>query len=162
MLSVGPGARRFSPSQDIHVRNALPAVSVMYITDNTTLTSSQSGLTAGKSARLHVGSQDDEQESSELRPQAFLASVGAGRSVDQIPTRADRLPAGRCGRCRLLHPEGQGQAHRRLRAGQGRRHRDAGRRRFLRRGMPGRPASAYGLGVRDERIRRSSESRTIR
>ena len=35
MLSVGPDAPRFSPSQNIRVINsALPTVSVMYITDN--------------------------------------------------------------------------------------------------------------------------------
>ena len=35
MLSVGPDARRFSSSQNIHVKNELPTESVMYITDNT-------------------------------------------------------------------------------------------------------------------------------
>ena len=35
MLSVGPGARRFSPSQNIHVKSELPPNSVMYITDST-------------------------------------------------------------------------------------------------------------------------------
>ena len=37
MLSVGPGARRFSPSQNIRVKSELPTDSVMYITDSTTL-----------------------------------------------------------------------------------------------------------------------------
>jgi hypothetical protein len=44
MLSVGSRARRFSPSQDIHLKTALPAMSVMYITDTTPSISSQSEL----------------------------------------------------------------------------------------------------------------------
>jgi CRP/FNR family cyclic AMP-dependent transcriptional regulator len=35
MLSVGPRARRFSPSQDIYLKNDFRALSVIYITDTT-------------------------------------------------------------------------------------------------------------------------------
>ena len=33
MLSVGPGARRLSPSQNIHIKRQLPDKSVIFITD---------------------------------------------------------------------------------------------------------------------------------
>ena len=35
MLSVGPGADRFSPSQNVPIKKRAPIKSVMYITDNT-------------------------------------------------------------------------------------------------------------------------------
>jgi hypothetical protein len=44
MLSVGSRARRFSSSQDVHLKTALPAMSVMYITDSTPSISSQTEL----------------------------------------------------------------------------------------------------------------------
>jgi hypothetical protein len=46
MLSVGPGARRISPSQDVHLKNKLPAISVMYITDTAPSASAQCELAA--------------------------------------------------------------------------------------------------------------------
>jgi hypothetical protein len=35
MLPIGPGAPRFSPSQDIYLKNDFRALSVIYITDTT-------------------------------------------------------------------------------------------------------------------------------
>jgi|HubBroStandDraft_4_1064222.scaffolds.fasta_scaffold224293_2 hypothetical protein len=44
MLSIGPGAPRISPSQNIPVTSQPPAVSVMYITDGMLYISLQSWL----------------------------------------------------------------------------------------------------------------------
>src|ERR1035437_7390569 len=47
MLSVGSRARRFSPSQNIHIIKWAPTDTVMYITDNRPSTSSRSRPRAG-------------------------------------------------------------------------------------------------------------------
>jgi hypothetical protein len=51
MLSIGPGAPRSSPSQDIRVGDKFPAELVMYITDTASQKSSQSRL-QGREADL--------------------------------------------------------------------------------------------------------------
>jgi len=51
MLSIGPGAPRFSPSQDIRVILSLPRVGNVHYRQHTP-TSSQSGLQAGRAAEV--------------------------------------------------------------------------------------------------------------
>ena len=50
MLSVGPGASRFSPPQNIRVILLTPTLSVMYITDNIPRLAHNQGSQAGLAA----------------------------------------------------------------------------------------------------------------
>ena len=76
--------------------------------------------------------------------EVFLNTVDGGRSVSNY--RKGQLLTGRPGGCRLLHPGGQGQSLRRLRAGEGGGRRAPRERGLLRRELPERTCSARGDG----------------
>ena len=86
-------------------------------------------------------------------PKVFLANVNGGRTESKYRKNQAVFSAGGSGRFGLLHPERQGQGHRRFRARQGSRRRNPGTGRILWRRLPDRPAAAHGDGYGNDGMR---------